>query len=612
MMNGNNEKESVETKLNNDVSALKEIGCKDNGSHLFKGLKKGDKRRIKCRDNCSTVDLNIFGTIVYTLDSPICKAAIHSGILKEQGGKIIIKLVSGLKYYMGSMQYGIQSVGISKSTLAYIIENAPPVSIISCKETASNIIFSGPIGMKFLVKCPVDCSKISHNVFGSNIYSGDSSICQSAIHFGALNDRGGEVNFVIEKGEKLYYGKRSFGIESKDRDIYVKSIKFFAGKNTLFIKYQEQFTESDLSKNWNIVDTLDSSNYPSKWQYVKSTLNPKKNMIEHSSKIKSNLPYQYGSMILLKKADIVNAIFKINMFFINMNPVGIIFRYKDQNNFYHLRLNNNGPFKILLIKNYEGKSTILASSTISISPRLWYSFTILMYYDSFSINLQIGDLRNIMTIISQKDNDLQRGGLGIATNGNNEFYISSIFIDDYKLKKSFDESFWDKRTFDTILKENTNMHRAKFCKSKFKDDMLKVLSCKEFHNYCKNKCNDLIHERENILNYNCYKRCVKDSILKLKIDNMQLTDDVVKSINSSLWMPIEKEKCDFRPDDLSFNFAWTPCIIEEIDLNANDPEQKIIKIKYKQNNDEMAVSLLYPSNVLKKCGEIISSRTDCK
>ena len=91
MMNGNNEKESVETKLNNDVSALKEIGCKDNGSHLFKGLKKGDKRRIKCRDNCSTVDLNIFGTIVYTLDSPICKAAIHSGILKEQGGKIIIK-----------------------------------------------------------------------------------------------------------------------------------------------------------------------------------------------------------------------------------------------------------------------------------------------------------------------------------------------------------------------------------------------------------------------------------------------------------------------------------------------------------------------------------------
>ena len=108
----------------------------------------------------------------------------------------------------------------------------------------------------------------------------------------------------------------------------------------------------------------------------------------------------------------------VNFYFVNMNPVGIIFRYKDENNYYNLRLNTLGPYKMLLVKTYEGKSIVLASSTISITPRIWYNFTLRVYFDSISVNLQIGELRNNQQIFDVKDDDLQRGTLGLGTNGN--------------------------------------------------------------------------------------------------------------------------------------------------------------------------------------------------
>ena len=47
--------------------------------------------------------------------------------------------------------------------------------------------------------CNTDCSKIDHNVFGNDIYTEDSSICQAAIHKGYMSDKGGEVLFPIFK-----------------------------------------------------------------------------------------------------------------------------------------------------------------------------------------------------------------------------------------------------------------------------------------------------------------------------------------------------------------------------------------------------------------------------
>jgi len=523
-----------------------------------------------------------------------------------------------MTFYQGTLQYSIQSTSIDKSDFSFSLEQAPPIIEVDCKTTGSQTQFSGTIGMKFLVKCPPNCSKIAHNVFGNELYSGDSSICQSGMHAGVVNDRGGEVQFIIEPGKKLYFGTKAFGVESKERDSYVKSMRFFNGNNNLYLKFIEEFNNQFITKNWEILDNLEASDYPSKWEYVGTPKNIKsssKFLIHHAKKTRAESSLGYGSILSLRGADVVNSLYKLSFFFVNLSPVGVVFRYKDDNNFYHLRINNPGPFKILLIKRYEGKSVTLASSNISITPRLWYTFSLYIYFDKFQINLQIGDLRNNQILFEAIDNDIQRGALGIATDGNDDFYVNGIYVDNYEMDKSHlkNKPGSDTRGFDNILRENTPNHRSKYCKSINDSNVSKevLLSCKEFHQYCRLRCDENFHKRENILHFSCIKACIKDSILKLKLMNSQMNEEVSMGLNSDVWTPKEKEKCDFKPDDLGTSSYWVPCYITEVKSNPNDPEQKSVGIKYIVEGKTKIKTVVYPNIVLKKCGNMLKSRGDC-
>ena len=54
--------------------------------------------------------------------------------------------------------------------------------------------------MRYVVKCPKDCSKEEQEVFGDSIYTDDSKVCQAGIHAGLLTDKGGELEIAIEEG----------------------------------------------------------------------------------------------------------------------------------------------------------------------------------------------------------------------------------------------------------------------------------------------------------------------------------------------------------------------------------------------------------------------------
>lgn len=599
-----------------DLSPFIEVKCTTTAREVFKGdIKVGDKARVKCPAKCKKG--MIFGTLIYSFDSLACVAAIHSGVTKgSQSSMILLKALPGMTFYQGTQQYGVQSTSIDKSDYSFQVEEAPPVITVDCKTTASVPEFAGTLGMKFLVYCPENCSKAPNYVFGNILYSGDSSICQSAIHSGALNDRGGEVQFMIEPGQKSYYKKRAFGIESKERDSYVKSIRFFNGNNNLFIKYKEDF-QSPLTNKWEVIDNLEASHYPSKWEFIKTPSNIQSSsqfLLHQAHKTRSKSALSYGTILSLKNVDVVNSFYRLSFYFVNLSPVGIIFRYKDENNYYHLRLNNVGAYKLVLLKRYEGKTTSLeTSSTITINPRVWYTFTVLIYYDSIKIFLQIGDLRNNQQIFEVVDNDIQRGSLGIGSDGNDHFYVNGIYIDNYEAGSDQlgTKAGTDNRSFELILRENTPTHRAKYCKSLFGSNREELIKCREFHQYCEYRCNDMIHKRENILNFSCKRACVKDSLLKEKLENMQMNEEVSYGLNSGVWTPKESQKCDFKPDDLGNSSYWVPCIISEVKPNANDPEQKYVQLKYIIQGKVKVKSVLYPNITLKKCGSMLKVRKDC-
>ncbi len=590
----------------------KEINCRTTAREVFKGdIKSGETKRVKCPKGCKKVKALIFGSVVYSFDSPICIASIHTGILTNLGGVAIVKVLPAMKFYNGSLQFGITSGSISKSDFSFSVESAPDVLPIKCDDPASKPEFAGALGKKFLVKCPHDCSKQNQNVFGNELYSGDSSICQAAIHSGNMNDRGGEIQFMIEKGQKNYFGLKAFGILSKDRDSYVKSIRFFSASDKLWKKYVESFKDKFVNKNWKIDDDLEADDYPSNWKFVKSKIPSETEFVlSQVSKIRSNKHYGYGSVITLKKTDIVNSEFKVSLWFVNLNPVGIIFRYKNEHNYYHLRLNNLGTFKMLLLKRYEGKDYTLGTSTYTITPRLWYNFTLLVYFDRFQVILQIGDIRNERVVFDVIDRDLQKGTIGIGTEGNDNFFAQRIILNNYDKRKSHFNVYFEQRNFDIIMRENTPQHRQKYCKTNYEGKLDEIINCKEFHNYCTERCNNEVHFRENILNFTCFRSCIKDAIMKEALSNRTLTEKISKIMVPEAWSPKEKEKCDFKPDNLGDNSSWIMCKITTVKSKPNDPEQKYIHIEYKQDDKYISSVILYPTITLKKCGAMIN-REDC-
>lgn len=71
--------------------------------------------------------LSVFGTNVYTDDSPICSAAVHAGrAAHHEGGLVTIVIRPGQRAYPGSSQHGVPSMTAESRLQSYEFIDTPP------------------------------------------------------------------------------------------------------------------------------------------------------------------------------------------------------------------------------------------------------------------------------------------------------------------------------------------------------------------------------------------------------------------------------------------------------------------------------------------------------
>lgn len=119
---------------------------------LDDGLMPGTAVIGTCPEGCSDSDGFVRGTFIYTEDSPICKSAIHAGVLPapgddgsgDIGGEITIISGYGQQTYYGSSKNGIESKGASgdAAAISLLISRAMPSMVLDA-EPLKNILFSG-------------------------------------------------------------------------------------------------------------------------------------------------------------------------------------------------------------------------------------------------------------------------------------------------------------------------------------------------------------------------------------------------------------------------------------------------------------------------------------
>jgi hypothetical protein len=81
------------------------------------------------------------------------------------------------------------------------------------------------LGETVQVHCPADCPA-NGSLWGTEVYTADSSICLAAVHAGALPQGGGVVTVHREYGHPAYRGSIRNGVQSSDYGSYDTSYRF--------------------------------------------------------------------------------------------------------------------------------------------------------------------------------------------------------------------------------------------------------------------------------------------------------------------------------------------------------------------------------------------------
>ena len=156
---------------------------------------------------------SLYGTDIYTDDSNVGAAAVHKGLLADgQKGIIKVSVLSGQSNYSSSTANGISSSAFG---------SWPGSFSVSADDGGNNPILSDPGNLTSyrnvlggVYQFNVIGSSMG-SVWGSNVYTDDSTLAKVAVHAGILSDgQSGVVRVVIAPGLEAYVASTANGITS--------------------------------------------------------------------------------------------------------------------------------------------------------------------------------------------------------------------------------------------------------------------------------------------------------------------------------------------------------------------------------------------------------------
>jgi hypothetical protein len=558
--------------------------------------------RLKC-PTCVNTDWGVFGTEIYHPESSICRAALHLGILTQEG-EILLKVLTDKKEAFNSTmgKGGFKSVTAGSSNLSFTILPAEAYTPITCSTNAMMDKFgSAPKLSRFVVACPSQCSEEIKPIYGNEVYTDESPICKAAIHYGVLTDKEGVVDFMIEEGMSNYTFSNGFGIISQPYGSYVRSYRFLGARISLYHTYKELF-EGNLFDKWENEkhqDVIESSD--DTWSYyVENMVSSSSNVatqvksIMHRGKIRSTSSINFASLLKLKGAEWSNGYILTSVMAFDPNPIGILFRYKDKYNYYGLILDfskSESNVKLVAMVNSNFNTLMVKSFRLLLQTR--FEVIIQTEFENMKIFLNNSNFNGYNNIITFKNSELQRGSMALATYGNSHFLIPGVEVAPQLPKK---RDLTNGRTFTSILSKVKEKDKKEFCQYAFGTNKFKHDECLINQVFCSLLCQE-IPEPENILRGDCEKQCIR--AIKQK-NNANLP------FQSFTWLPREKTNVDFIPIGRKL---YTSGYIISIETVGAD---KYVTVKYRSEfgNDEIDRQK-YDGTNIKQCGSALPNRDDC-
>ncbi|KAK5599791.1 hypothetical protein CRENBAI_015607 [Crenichthys baileyi] len=80
----------------------------------------------RCPAHCKETKQQVYGTNIFASISSICNAAIHSGVITNAGGKVIVRKMAGQNVYKGSNSNGVRSLSLPKWRESFVVSVGKP------------------------------------------------------------------------------------------------------------------------------------------------------------------------------------------------------------------------------------------------------------------------------------------------------------------------------------------------------------------------------------------------------------------------------------------------------------------------------------------------------
>ena len=190
----------------------------------------GTRIAVTCPAGARTA--TIWGTGTYTSDSAICVAATHAGALPgTEAGTVVVEVAGGLQAYEGTIRHGIASTAYPAWTQSFRFPDAvepDPGDTAYFDHTGDWMTppnrFPMQSGIIYRFVCPP--ADGTGNVWGTDIYTDDSSICEAAVHAGVIGRDGGTVHYERLGAQESFRGSVRNGVSSSDYAAWPGSFRF--------------------------------------------------------------------------------------------------------------------------------------------------------------------------------------------------------------------------------------------------------------------------------------------------------------------------------------------------------------------------------------------------
>lgn len=220
----------------------------------------GRRRAVSCRSRM--VVTPVWGTEIYTADSSVCTAALHAGKIGKTGGEVIYELRPGQSSYAGTIRNGVATNRWDAYECSFVFtsKGCSAGSVLCGAQCANLELHPGHCGRcgnacaagescrkgacspgvdaDYLTTPGAPCSGTRTficppftggmgSVWGTSVYTDDSSVCAAALHAGVISDtKGGSVTVEMLPGRPAYSGTTSHGVISQSWGAWSCSFRF--------------------------------------------------------------------------------------------------------------------------------------------------------------------------------------------------------------------------------------------------------------------------------------------------------------------------------------------------------------------------------------------------